>query len=66
MTLQTTSSAEMVRQTEARHVLQIYKRAPIVLVRGQGTRVWDVEGKSYLDFTSGVGVASLGHANPGQ
>ena len=65
MTLQTTSSAEMVRQTEARHVLQIYKRAPIVLVRGQGTRVWDVEGKSYLDFTSGVGVASLGHANPG-
>ena len=61
----TKSFADQVRETEARHVLQTYKRAPIVLVRGQGARVWDTEGKDYLDFTSGVGVASLGHANPG-
>ena len=61
----TTSDADQVRQGEARHVLQVYRRAPIVLVRGQGTRVWDSEGTEYLDFTSGVGVASLGHANPG-
>ena len=61
----TKSFADQVRDTEARHVLQTYKRAPIVLVRGQGARVWDTEGKDYLDFTSGVGVASLGHANPG-
>ena len=61
----TKTFADQVRETEARHVLQTYKRAPIVLVRGQGARVWDTEGKDYLDFTSGVGVASLGHANPG-
>jgi acetylornithine/N-succinyldiaminopimelate aminotransferase len=61
----TKSFADQVRETEARHVLQTYKRAPIVLVRGQGAWVWDTEGKDYLDFTSGVGVASLGHANPG-
>lgn len=57
--------ADEVRATEARHVLQTYKRAPIVLVRGRGVRVWDIEGREYLDLTSGVGVASLGHANPG-
>lgn len=59
------TNAERVKETEARHVLQVYKRAPIVLARGQGARVWDIEEKQYLDFTSGVGVASLGHANPG-
>ena len=57
--------AGQIRQSEAAHVLPIYRRAPMVLVRGQGARVWDTEGREYLDFTSGVGVASLGHANPG-
>jgi acetylornithine/N-succinyldiaminopimelate aminotransferase len=57
--------AGQIRQSEAAHVLPIYRRAPIVLVRGQGARVWDTEGREYLDFTSGVGVAALGHANPG-
>ncbi len=61
----TKTFADQVRDTEARHVLQTYKRAPIVLVRGAGAHVWDTEGRDYLDFTSGVGVASLGHANPG-
>ncbi len=60
-----TLTAEQVRQSEAKYVLQVYRRAPIVLVRGEGARVWDTDGKSYLDFTSGVGVAALGHANPG-
>jgi predicted acetylornithine/succinylornithine family transaminase len=57
--------AGQIRQSEAAHVLHTYRRAPIVLVRGQGARVWDTDGREYLDFTSGVGVASLGHANPG-
>ena len=60
-----TLTAEQVKQAEAKHVLQVYRRAPIVLVRGEGARVWDSDGKGYLDFTSGVGVAALGHANPG-
>jgi predicted acetylornithine/succinylornithine family transaminase len=40
------------------------KRQPIVIVRGEGTRVWDEEGNTYLDFTAGWAVNNLGHANP--
>ena len=42
-----------------------YRRQPITLVRGEGTRVWDDEGRSYLDFIAGIAVDALGHANPG-
>lgn len=41
-----------------------YGRTPIVLVRGEGTRVWDSDGKEYLDFTTGIAVTSLGHCHP--
>ena len=50
---------------ESRHVLQTYKRQPVAFVRGDGTRLYDTEGREYLDFVSGIGVASLGHAHPG-
>lgn len=50
---------------EAQHVLQTYKRQPVVLVRGEGTRLVDENGKRYLDFLSGIGVCVLGHADPG-
>src|ERR1044071_3441167 len=46
------------------HVLKNYARAPITLVRGRGTQVWDDTGKSYLDFTSGIAVSALGHCHP--
>ena len=49
---------------ESRHVLQTYKRAPVVFTRGEGVYLFDEDGKRYLDLISGVGVASLGHANP--
>jgi acetylornithine/N-succinyldiaminopimelate aminotransferase len=65
MTMTESLTADQVKQSEAKHVLQVYRRAPIVLVRGEGACVWDTDGKSYLDFTSGVGVAALGHANAG-
>jgi len=39
-------------------------RTPIVLVRGEGTRVWDSDGREYLDFTTGISVTSLGHCHP--
>jgi len=61
----TISSGE-VRAEYARHVVPSYKRpenAP-VLVRGKGTRVWDAEGREYLDFGSGIAVNCLGHAHP--
>lgn len=54
-----------VRALEARHVLQTYKRAPVVFVRGEGTRLVDASGRSYLDFLSGIGVVVLGHGHPG-
>ena len=41
-----------------------YGRTPLVLVRGEGSRVWDSDGKEYLDFTSGIAVTSLGHCHP--
>jgi len=42
-----------------------YRRMPVTVVRGEGTRVWDTDGREYLDFIQGVAVNSLGHANPG-
>jgi predicted acetylornithine/succinylornithine family transaminase len=50
---------------EARHVLQTYKRNAVTLVRGQGVRVYDADGREYFDLLSGIGVASLGHAHAG-
>ncbi len=49
---------------ERKHVLQTYRRTPVVFVRGEGCYLWDASGNRYLDLVSGVGVASLGHANP--
>lgn len=46
------------------HVLKNYARAPLTLVRGRGTQVWDDAGHSYLDFTSGIAVSALGHCHP--
>ncbi len=41
-----------------------FKRIPVTLVKGQGTRVWDDNGREYLDFTAGWAVNSLGHCHP--
>lgn len=46
------------------HVLSTYARFPVTLVRGEGTRVWDDTGKSYLDFCTGIAVCALGHCPP--
>ena len=49
---------------EEKFYAQTVRRQPIVLVRGEGTRVWDAEGKEYLDFTAGWAVTNLGHCHP--
>jgi acetylornithine/N-succinyldiaminopimelate aminotransferase len=49
---------------ETRHVLQTYRRQLVTFVRGQGARLWDADGREYLDLLSGIGVAALGHAHP--
>src|SRR5258708_27116141 len=49
---------------ESRYVLQTYKRNPVTFVRGQGVRLYDADGREYLDLLSGIGVAALGHSHP--
>jgi acetylornithine/N-succinyldiaminopimelate aminotransferase len=45
-------------------VMNTYGRQPLVLVKGEGCRVWDDTGREYLDFVSGLAVVNLGHAHP--
>ena len=54
-----------IRERESRHILQTYKRQPVAFVRGRGVYLYDVDGREYLDFVTGVGVTALGHAHPG-
>lgn len=57
------SNAEWV--AVAQHViLPNYRPPPFVLTRGEGCRVWDVEGREFLDFSGGIAVLALGHAHP--
>jgi acetylornithine aminotransferase/acetylornithine/N-succinyldiaminopimelate aminotransferase len=53
-----------VKTLESQHVLRTYTRAPVVFTRGEGVYLFDEDGRRYLDLISGVGVVSLGHANP--
>lgn len=46
------------------HVMQTYQRQPVAFVRGDGARLWDTQGREYLDAVAGVAVCALGHANP--
>lgn len=50
--------------SELSHEMNLYGKRGIALERGQGEFAWDVEGKRYIDCTTGVGVAVLGHAHP--
>ena len=50
---------------DAQHVLQVYRRAPVVFESGKGCALFTRDGERYLDLISGVGVASLGHGHPG-
>jgi predicted acetylornithine/succinylornithine family transaminase len=52
------------QELEARWVMQTYARMPVEFVRGQGARVWDSDGKQYLDFLAGISVCSVGHCHP--
>jgi acetylornithine/succinyldiaminopimelate/putrescine aminotransferase len=49
---------------EKEHLLQVYRRGSVVFDRGRGCRLFDTNGRGYLDLISGVGVAALGHAHP--
>jgi predicted acetylornithine/succinylornithine family transaminase len=49
---------------EQEYYMPTFKRIPVTLVKGQGAKVWDENGKEYLDFVSGIAVNSLGHCHP--
>ena len=52
------------REIESKYYMQTVRRQPIVIVRGEGSKVWDDGGKEYLDFTAGWAVNNLGHSHP--
>ncbi|MCL2377480.1 MAG: aspartate aminotransferase family protein [Defluviitaleaceae bacterium] len=57
-------SNQSLKHLSDQHILPTYGRFPIAFVRGEGCRLWDADGKEYIDFTSGIGVTSIGHAHP--
>ena len=59
-----TSYATDWMEMEKRYYMFTVRRQPVVIVKGEGTRVWDVDGKEYLDFTAGWAVNNLGHCHP--
>jgi acetylornithine/N-succinyldiaminopimelate aminotransferase len=56
-------TGELIQQAD-QVIMGTYKRFPIVLVKGLGTRVWDSTGKEYLDLVAGIAVCNLGHSHP--
>ena len=57
------SLAEL-QELDGRWVMGTYARAPVQFVRGEGARLWDSEGREYLDFLAGISVCSAGHCHP--
>jgi LysW-gamma-L-lysine/LysW-L-ornithine aminotransferase len=53
-----------VREIEARHSTGVYGKRDLVIVRGEGSRVWDEDGQSYIDCIGGIAVANVGHCHP--
>ena len=57
------TNAQLVAEGE-KYLMNIFGRLPMAMVKGQGCRVWDADGKEYLDFVAGIAVNSVGHCNP--
>ncbi|MCL6612145.1 MAG: acetylornithine transaminase [Peptococcaceae bacterium] len=57
------NTAEIIEAGD-RWVMKTYGRIPLALVRGRGARIWDADGREYLDFVGGLAVNSLGHCHP--
>lgn len=55
---------DQIKALDDAYVMQTYTRTPVAFVRGEGAKLWDSEGREYLDFLAGIAVASVGHAHP--
>jgi acetylornithine/N-succinyldiaminopimelate aminotransferase len=58
------SLAKQIREDESRFLFNTYRRPPMVFTHGRGCRLYDSEGRKYLDFLGGIAVNALGHAQP--
>jgi len=58
------TTLDQIAELEKKYLLTTYSRYPVVLSRGKGVFLFDIDGKRYLDFVSGLGVNALGHAHP--
>ena len=56
--------SEDLKALDARHTMPTYTRAAVEFVRGEGVRLWDADGKEYLDFFAGLSVHNAGHCHP--
>jgi len=59
-----TIDAAELQAWDAEYVMTTYARLPVMFVSGEGARLWDADGKEYLDFLSGIAVCGVGHCNP--
>ncbi|ATZ96127.1 bifunctional acetylornithine/succinyldiaminopimelate transaminase [Dickeya fangzhongdai] len=59
-----TEKAAVTRDTYDKVILPVYAPAQFVPVKGKGSRVWDQQGKEYIDFSGGIAVTALGHCHP--
>ncbi|MGA7622369.1 MAG: acetylornithine/succinylornithine family transaminase [Candidatus Acidiferrales bacterium] len=57
-------SAAQIRSAEARYLMNTYRRPAVVFTHGRGCRLYDSQGRAYLDFLGGIAVNALGHAHP--
>ena len=55
---------QQIKEQDQNYILHTYGRVDAALVKGRNARAWDAEGKEYIDFTSGIGVNSLGYSDP--
>jgi acetylornithine/N-succinyldiaminopimelate aminotransferase len=60
----TETDHQQIQEIDQKHYLQVYKRFPLTLVKGRGSKVWDANGKEYIDVLAGIAVNSVGHCHP--
>lgn len=58
------NKSQVLMEKDRKYLMQTYARYPVVIDHGYGATLWDPEGRRYIDFSSGIGVCSLGYGNP--
>ena len=56
---------EQIREQDQKYIIRTYGRVDVALIKGRNATAWNADGKEYIDFTSGIGVNSLGYSDPG-